>query len=150
VLTLTLTRPAPPAPLPQWREWLAATVAWWEDLWGSPMATEFDRSDMHGLLALAVLMDDFWRAEDPQLRARLAAEVRLQRQCYGLSPIDRRRLQWEIDRGEEADIRTATRRSSPKRSTRRGMDPYAVGDPSCALAGPDAVADPRAGSLRLD
>jgi hypothetical protein len=70
------------------------------------MAPEFERSDVHGLYLLAVLVDEFWLEPSQQL----AAEIRLQRQCFGLTPIDRRRLQWEIDRGDEALERTAQRR----------------------------------------
>ncbi|MBW1600885.1 hypothetical protein JJV70_01960 [Streptomyces sp. JJ66] len=75
------------------------------------MASEFvdGRVDVHGLYMLAVLVDDFWR--EPS--ASLAAEIRLQRQCFGLTPIDRRRLQWEIDRGEDASERTRKRRAAP-------------------------------------
>lgn len=94
--------------LPGDREWLAATAEWWADLWASPMAPEFDASDAHGLFMLAVLVDEFWRKPS----ANLAGEIRLQRQCFGLSPIDRRRLQWEIDRGEEADESTRRRREA--------------------------------------
>src|SRR3712207_4512234 len=75
------------------RPWHEQTAAWWADVWASPMAPEFDDSDRHGLLALAVLVDDFWTAETPTLRRDLAGEIRLQTQRFGLSPIDRRRLQ---------------------------------------------------------
>lgn len=95
------------------RAWHPLTVAWWEDVWASPMAPEFDSSDRHGLFALACLVDDFWSADTPTERAKLAAEIRLQRQCFGLTPIDRRRLQWEIERGDEANERTKKRRGKP-------------------------------------
>jgi hypothetical protein len=98
-------------PLPEGREWRAETQAWWADVWASPMAGEFvdGRADIHGLFVLAVLVDDFWKKPTTML----AAEIRLQRQCFGLTPIDRRRLQWEIERGEEASDRTRRRRSAP-------------------------------------
>src|SRR4051794_24756945 len=83
--------------------WNPMTVAWWKDIWSSPMSNEYDESDKHGLFVLAVLVDRFWATGDPQL----AGEIRLQRQCFGLSPIDRRRLSWEIDRGEEAEAKRA-------------------------------------------
>jgi len=76
------------------------------------MAPEYDTSDVHGLVLLAVLVDDFWRDGSREL----AAEIRLQRQCYGLTPIDRRRLQWEIDRGEEAEEKRQTRRTAPAKA----------------------------------
>jgi len=83
------------------------TEAWWEDLWRSPMAPEFDPSDIHGLYLLATLVNGFW--EHPS--KELAAEIRLQRQCFGLTPMDRRRLQWEIERASDAQERGTRRRA---------------------------------------
>src|SRR4051812_18114114 len=84
------------------RDWHPMTLAWWADIWSSPMAPEYDASDRHGLFVLAVLIDQFWTSPTKEL----AGEIRLQRQSFGLSPIDRRRLQWEIERGDEASERT--------------------------------------------
>ena len=87
------------------RVWGELTLAFWADIWASPMSAEWDRSDIHGLYVLAGLVDEFWLNPSTVL----AAEIRLQRQAFGLSPIDRRRLQWEIDRGDEADSRRQRR-----------------------------------------
>jgi hypothetical protein len=96
-------------------EWHPQTLQWWSDVWASPMAPEYDDSDRHGLFALARLVDDFWTAETARERAALSAEIRLQRQCFGLTPIDRRRLQWEIERTEEAQDKGRKRRTpAPK------------------------------------
>ncbi len=84
--------------LPKGREWHPLTVAWWRDVWHSPMASEFLDSDKHGLYILADLVDCYWNNPSQSL----AAEIRLQRQCYGLTPIDRRRLQWEVHFGADA------------------------------------------------
>src|SRR5574341_465866 len=89
------------------RSWHPMTLDWWADVWSSPMAPEYDDSDRHGLFLMAVLIDEFWLSPTKEL----AAEIRLQRQAFGLSPIDRRRLQWEIDRGDEASERTQKRRT---------------------------------------
>lgn len=94
------------------RPWHPMTRSWWADIWASPMAPEFDDSDQHGLFALAVLVDDFWSAETPRERRELAAEIRQQGQRFGLSPIDRRRLQWEIERADGAQDRGNRRRAS--------------------------------------
>lgn len=94
--------------LPTGTKWHRQTRAWWRDVWASPMAPEYDESDIHGLYLLAVLVDAFWQAPTQVL----AAEIRLQRQCYGLTPIDRRRLQWEIDRGDSAAENTQRRRAA--------------------------------------
>jgi hypothetical protein len=94
--------------LPTGPRWHKQTRAWWRDIWASPMAPEFDSSDVHGLYLLAILVNDFWDAPSKEL----AGEIRLQRQCYGLTPIDRRRLQWEIDRGDKATESTERRRAA--------------------------------------
>ena len=116
--------------LPDDRGWHDRTRAWWKDVWASPMAPEYDPSDLHGLYALAALVDDFWNADDARTRSAIAAEIRLQRQCFGLTPIDRRRLQWEIDRGDAAERKTTARRAT---------------DRPAAL--PDQGPDPRAGMI---
>jgi hypothetical protein len=116
-------------PLPKRDGWHEMTVQWWNDLWSSPMAPEFDTSDMHGLYLLALLMDDFWLAGDITTRIKLAAELRQQGQRFGLSPIDRRRLQWEIERTEEAQQKGAKRRASttdPAEKPAGGSDPRSV------------------------
>lgn len=92
--------------LPDW-EWHPMTERFWSDIWASPMAPEYDESDLHGLWMLAALVDQYWSAPT----AGVLAEIRLQRQCFGLTPLDRRRLQWEIDRGDEADRATRERRN---------------------------------------
>jgi hypothetical protein len=115
--------------LPESREWHSQTVQWWADIWASPMAPEFDDSDRHGLFALAVLIDDFWLADKASLRAALSAEIRLQRQCFGLTPIDRRRLQWEIERGDEAEEKTRKRKTAaaaPRESPEPAVDPRSL------------------------
>jgi len=105
------------------RPWHPMTLAWWADVWSSPMAPEYDDSDRHGLFMLAVLIDEFWLSPTKDL----AAEIRLQRQSFGLSPIDRRRLQWEIDRGDEASERTKKRRSVPARKNEeQPADPRSI------------------------
>lgn len=93
--------------LPRTREWDNMTRRWWKDVWASPMAEEFLRADEHGLFRLAVLIDLFW-TEPSQ---KLAAEIRLQQQAYGLSPLDRRRLQWQVVQTEEAVDRREVRRT---------------------------------------
>ena len=51
-------------------------------------------ADVPGLLALAVLVDEFWTTGDPKLHA----EVRQASREFGLSPLSRRQLQWEVKR----------------------------------------------------
>lgn len=98
--------PSQPPVLPDaGRDLHPLTLAFWRDIWSSPMASEWDQSDIHGLLLLADLTNEYWNLEPGTkgtVRAQLAAEIRLQRQSFGLSPIDRRRLAWEIERAEQA------------------------------------------------
>lgn len=94
-LAASPTGPVPPLPAKGYagkRGWNTLTRQWWADVWRSPMATKFLRADLHGLYMLAALVDQFWTAPHPQL----AGEIRLQGQRFGLSPIDRWRLQWEL------------------------------------------------------
>lgn len=93
--------------LPCDRAWHPQAIAFWADVWRSPMAAEFDHSDTHGLLLLVVLVNEFWHK--PHWTA--AAEIRLQGQRFGLSPLDRRRLQWEIEKVDEAQSRGEQRRA---------------------------------------
>jgi hypothetical protein len=110
--------------------WHPLTIRWWVDIWRSPMAPEFHKSDIHGLFSLAYLVNDFWTAPTAKLRRESAAEVRLQSQRYGLSPMDRRRLQWQITENESKERtnrRQAAREvdSQPAEPTK----PQSGGDP---------------------
>ena len=109
--------------LPEGREWHALTLSWWADLWASPMAGEYHASDRHALFILAALVDAFW-TEPSQA---LAAEIRLQRQAFGLTPYDRRRLEWTIESVDEAQDRGRQRRA------RQQPQPVAADDPRNAL-----------------
>lgn len=107
--------------------WHHLTEEWWADIWASPMAPEYDSSDLHGLYVLADLIDAYWLEDSARARAALAAEIRLQRQCFGLTPIDRRRLQWEIERTDEAQDRGAKRRAAkPRVEADPSVDPRSV------------------------
>lgn len=117
-------RVIPPLPPRGRRKWHALTLLWWEDVWASPMATEFLRADLHGLYILADLVDQYWKKPS----TKLAGEIRQQRQCFGLTPIDRRRLQWEVDRGEEAEDRRK-RRQAPEQFTEQQDSSKVEADP---------------------
>jgi len=65
------------------------------------MAHEYLSADVHGLYVIAELHHSFWTNPTPQA----AAELRLQLVGWGLSPIDRRRLEWRIDRDEPGAAR---------------------------------------------
>lgn len=105
--------------------WHSATLDWWADMWASPMAVEYHSSDKHALFVLAVLVDYFWRAPS----TKLASEIRLQRVAFGLTPYDRRRLEWTIETAEEA------KEHGKKRSASQGIkQPEQKTDARLALA----------------
>ena len=91
-------------------KWHAMVIRWWESVWRSPMAAEYLEADKDGLFVLARLHQDFWTAKNKKERQQAAAEMRQQGVRFGLSPIDRRRLQWEVEKGEQAVQRTEARR----------------------------------------
>ncbi|MGW4718867.1 phage terminase small subunit [Nocardia sp. NPDC004260] len=111
--------------LPEREEgWHPQTVQWWNDLWAAPMAAEYHPSDKHALFLLAVLMDQFWVKPSQSL----AAEIRQQRQAFGLTPYDRRRLEWTIESAEQAKDRGEARRHSQS-----SVQPAKGDDPRLAL-----------------
>ena len=99
--------------------WHPMVVEWWASVWRSPMAVEYLESDKKDLFVLARLHQDFWTATSSISRQSLAAEIRQQGQRFGLSPIDRRRLQWEIEKGERASQRTESRRKASKPDSKK-------------------------------
>jgi len=87
------------------------TLEVWREWWESEMAGEWLQTDIAGLGLVAILYDDFYRRPNVDT----LKEIRLQRQCFGLTPIDRSRLQWEIFKGEESE----RKRTRPERTTSR-------------------------------
>lgn len=98
--------------------WHEMTRRWWRDVWRSPMAGEYLQADHHGLYRLAELVNLFWC--EPS--AGLAAEIRLQQQSFGLTPLDRRRLEWTVEQAEGAKDR-GKKREQPERPAATGEDP---------------------------
>lgn len=92
--------PRLPKRAPGEQPWHKQTRAWWAAAWASPMAGEFLQADFHALARLAVLIDRFWYEPSHTL----AAEIRLSQQAFGLTPTDRRRLDWEVARAERATV----------------------------------------------
>jgi len=65
------------------------------------MAPEYIESDIDALYVLASLRDEFWRTGGTD--GKLAGEIRLQEARFGSTPLDRRRLEWELERPEEPE-----------------------------------------------
>lgn len=112
--------------LPGSRDWHPQTLEWWQDLWSAPMAAEYHSSDRHALFILAALVDDFWN--DPS--SSKAGEIRLQRQAFGLTPYDRRRLEWTIETAEESKDRGRRRQRERSEQT---APPAPQNDPRVGL-----------------
>lgn len=128
-------------PLPSDRPWHKRTIEHWDAVWQTPMAPEFDLdADYRALVMLAEMWDDYYTLGDDtelsldkkaRLRTNLMGLILRNEQRFGLTPLDRRRLQWEIDRGEEAEAKTRKRKNE---RVARAPDPAEV-DPR-ALLGP--------------
>jgi hypothetical protein len=78
------------------------------------------------LYVLADLYQVRWTAKSPTMLIEAVKEIRLQEPRFGLTPLDRRRLQWEVERGEEAATRTETRRAPRPASKSGHKDPRDV------------------------
>lgn len=99
-------------PLPEGFDWHPLTEKWWSELWKSPMAPEYADVDINGLYRVAVLTNDFYAATTAKERA--FAQVRLEKADaeYGLNPLARRRLEWQIEQTEDAQRRGRRRRAA--------------------------------------
>lgn len=101
-------------PLPEGISWHPLTVQWWEGIWASPMAPEYDDMDVHGLYRVAMLMNDFWNAETPKQRAEIQVRLEKADSDFGTTPLARRRLEWQIEATEDSKARGAKRRGEDK------------------------------------
>lgn len=114
--------------MPSGLAWHAETLRWWDDVWSSPMSPEWDDSDIHNVIICAMLYNDIWTAETAKERKDAASEFRLQRKDLGLTPYDRRRLEWTIATAGEATDRGKARREASKTSPQpqQSADPRLV------------------------
>ncbi|QOP66663.1 terminase small subunit [Gordonia phage GrootJr] len=106
------------------RDWPKPVVAWWNDIWSSPMSSEFQDSDIHGLYLacfyLSQVLNPFLKMSD-RISASKAYEVQVRN--FGLNPMSRRSLQWEIERTEEAQDRGKKRRSKASAAAKDAPEP---------------------------
>jgi hypothetical protein len=72
----------------------ASTRAWWRTIWASPMADGWLDADVPGLERLARLVELAGRDGVPMA---VLTEIRHLEDRFGLSPMARRRLQWELE-----------------------------------------------------
>lgn len=104
----------PAIPNPDDRAWHKLTLRAWKNAWSSPMASQWLETDVDALGRLALLWDEFYRHQEP----KVMAEIRLQEQRFGLSPLDRSRLQWEVNRAEETE-----KKQQQRVARKTGTDP---------------------------
>jgi hypothetical protein len=98
------------------------------------MSTEWDKdTDFYNVLAAAVHLDDVWTGESPSDRQKADALFLKRIASLGLTPIDRRRLEWTIATAGEATDRRTRRAAEPaeKPPTKRAAK---QADPRAALA----------------
>lgn len=99
---------------PDKRKFHRLTRAWWKHVWESPMASEYLDTDIDGLARLAILIDNYYKVQ----RKEDLAEIRLQEARFGLSPVDRSRMQWEVLKGEEAEKKRKPPQMQHKKATK--------------------------------
>jgi hypothetical protein len=107
----------PPIPNPDGREWHKLTLVGWKNAWESPMSPQWLTTDIDALGRLALLWDEFYKSPD----IKTMAEIRQQEQRFGLSPLDRSRLQWEV-----AKVADVERKQQQRAGKKTGTDPRAI------------------------
>lgn len=126
-VTESAERDVPKLPAREGGVWHPKVMEWWESVWKSPMAAEYLQSDVYGgLYLLAYLVHDFWKAEAADARQKAFVGILKGWERFGLSPIDRRRLQWEVEKGDQATDRTDTRRQRKQASSKDPRDALKV------------------------
>lgn len=104
-------------PLPDELELLETTRAWWVELWDSPIALLWKPLDVPALVRLAILTDKVLRGSTT---SALLEEIRALEDRFGLSPLARKRLAWEIGKAAEgAPAKAAKRKPASGAKTRR-------------------------------
>lgn len=104
------------------KAWSPETLAWWNAIWSSPMASEYTEVERYGIGRLAILVEMYRRAP----KASLLAEIRIQGACYGLTPLDRARLQWEVVKTEEAELKRRKAKATEKPKDTKPRDPRTI------------------------
>ena len=98
VVKLANRQPGKPPSLP--KGFSPAARKWWATVWASPMAVLWLEADVPSLVRLAALVE---LADSGEMAPQVLAEIRQLEDRFGLSPLARRRLQWELEQGAEAE-----------------------------------------------
>lgn len=92
-VVLPKTHDATPPALPAVKgfRWLKSTKDWWAAIWKSPMASQWQESDVFGLVELAMLRQSFLEGD-----LRLAEKITVKSDKFGLTPKGRKDLRWVV------------------------------------------------------
>ncbi len=66
------------------------------------MGPEYIESDIDDLYVTAALVESFWRGGGTDVR--IAGEIRQRVARFGATPLDRRRLEWELEKTEAEEV----------------------------------------------
>lgn len=92
-------RSGPVPALPKWRPWTQQTLEWWDELWATPEATQWDQTG-RSLHAYAILhhelMLDAEREAKDRKASSLSAEMRQHEDRHGLSVKAKMQLRWRV------------------------------------------------------
>ena len=88
-------------------EWPKPVSDWWESVWLSAMANEYQPSDIHSLYMGAVHLAQSLDADArPADRLKCAQQWEAVLKSFGLTPTARENLRWSISQAEQAEKRT--------------------------------------------
>jgi hypothetical protein len=112
------------------RKWRPETLAWWKSVQESPMAQQdkYLDIDLHRLYMMADLTDEYWRlpAKEIGKKQGLANELRLQGQNFGFTPLDRSRLQWQMEKEKDAKNKGQKQENERYKLNKHQVDPRTV------------------------
>jgi hypothetical protein len=119
------------APKPKTKTKLCATaVAYWRTIWASPMALVYTDADVFPLTRLVLLVHE---RDQGRGSASADGELRQLEDRFGLSPMSRRRLNWEINAAAAArvaELHAVPGGARPSAVDRlRGLDPRVLEAP---------------------
>jgi hypothetical protein len=111
--------------------WAWFSEFWWDAIWSSPMSKEWHpETDYFNVVRALTHFDDWWTAETATERQKADNLFDKAVAKLGLTPYDRRRLEWQIEQAKGAQAQGERLRSQ---------------QPPAPPAAPKAGADPRAG-----
>lgn len=116
--------PLPPTKGSDGEGWHFMAKRFWDDVWSSPMRWEFVGGDLPALYRLVSLVDKYWKT----FSLSIAKEIRLLEREFGLTPLARRRLEWQVAQTEEAKDQREMKRARRARVIDNDGDPREVLD----------------------